>query len=1466
MSDSLSARRDRVQRQVEELERSLAVTQTELDLLSSETDDGSESEDQQDAVGQSPADLLAQKEKIQTEIQNLEDMLGSHRPISVSSEDSSDSSDESDLDLSPSVDSCLQLNLVYQQVVQETLDHLETLLTQNQKQQRELTAQMNGPIRESREGSASSNQHPAKLFLGSFLKPYFKDRLTGLGPPANQEAKLKALRMMGCPDDKKLRVKRWESWQKTLLIHSVTRDRLKRLMQPKLSRLDFLTKKLSAAQGADRQQLTEQIDGLEKEIQLLRRKREEELIGDRYEEHDWQKISNIDFEGTKDAENIRLFWQNVLHPSINKAPWSSQEVQELNQLCRTHQERHWEAIAQELGTGRTAFMCLQMFQRFVSDSLRRSSWTPEEDEQLRELVQKMRIGSFIPYTQISYFMEGRDTAQLIYRWNQVLDPSLKKGPWTQEEDRRLLQAVARHGEKCWWKVRLEVPGRTDGACRDRYLDCLKKNIKKGAFERHEVELLKELVKKHGVGRWAKIAAEIPHRFDAQCMREWRKLVRSSAQDGKRRVRKTRTTAGAGRGRSAGAARVNIRRRILKIKQEEEEQISEEEQEDEDEVVPYMDSDEDSKKKRERSVEEEEQQREYVLPPMEDWIPAEVKQTSTSLNFQLVELPSSCDAADGTAVRSTVLGKPGPSVIVGPPPRELPRQERHRSSAMLMASREALRLHLSAMKQKFSTPPQPGRRPRPRPQELRYELQAAVTPWIGNLLIPQSRTKTAGDVLRERGERSGVSTSSAFLLLLQAMNVDTLGCRQMIEERKNTVDLLAPPPAPGPKRVSELLRSRRSRRRQEEDDQRRLMLQQLQEALQEKQWRPLLQGPPQRHQLLLQGPPQRHQLLLQGPPQRHQLLLQGPPQRHQLLLPAGSICFVPVRASPPGPPDPVLPNPKPTCNPCSAVPVGSSSTSNLAAAVGSSQGSAGSSAELRGVGGASEGAAVGGADAGVQRGEEGAKLQESSQKEGAVLDSEPEPMTTACSPEPDPTEKSDSAAVSSASPCAGVGSSSPSCTDEAPPTSTNTPIHQSGGRKRRRVEVGGAGPGVIQEGKRPRRPTLKIRESMELQATEKKRSSSSSSKQKSVGRSHSKGGTGTQAPPLVRTTGFRLLPNQSMWVMTPTGPVPLVQAPPPALQVGLTQNAPPPVAKAPPTLTAGSSSMNPAASPALHEPQPSPVLPTCNVKPRLPTVLQSHDDKPTPSPQPPPKIVLPYQGVIKVDPMRPPPLRRVAVHFDPGLMFLDPPEAVHDWLSGRGGVAVPGARCALPYLPPFVSTLSALSGLLQAKTSLTTTSLQLLTGADQPRCPQPHPDHAYCASDEPHSTSAAEEQPGQQEEQVKAVRQLVAERFSTNPAYQQLKARFLSLFTVPALLATVQPVSTKKPHCPTNQEEEEEDEDEEELRKIQERGRRRRAERSSLLSDDSAASASHFSGICTASRPSASPDPLPQNQSMQADPN
>ena len=44
-------------------------------------------------------------------------------------------------------------------------------------------------------------------------------------------------------------------------------------------------------------------------------------------------------------------------------------------------------------------MCFQTYQRFLSKTLKKSFWSPEEDEVLRELVDKMRIGNFIPYTQ-----------------------------------------------------------------------------------------------------------------------------------------------------------------------------------------------------------------------------------------------------------------------------------------------------------------------------------------------------------------------------------------------------------------------------------------------------------------------------------------------------------------------------------------------------------------------------------------------------------------------------------------------------------------------------------------------------------------------------------------------------------------------------------------------------------------------------------------------------------------------------------------------------------------------------------------------------------------------------------------------------------------------------------------------------------------------------------------------------------
>lgn len=157
---------------------------------------------------------------------------------------------------------------------------------------------------------------------------------------------------------------------------------------------------------------------------------------------------------------------------------------------------------------------------------------------LTQLVQEMRVGSHIPYRRIVYYMEGRDSMQLIYRWTKSLDPGLKKGNWAPEEDAKLLQAVAKYGEQDWFKIREEVPGRSDAQCRDRYLRRLHFSLKKGRWNLKEEEQLIELIGKYGVGHWAKIASELPHRSGSQCLSKW-KIMMGKKQGLRRRRRRAR---------------------------------------------------------------------------------------------------------------------------------------------------------------------------------------------------------------------------------------------------------------------------------------------------------------------------------------------------------------------------------------------------------------------------------------------------------------------------------------------------------------------------------------------------------------------------------------------------------------------------------------------------------------------------------------------------------------------------------------------------------------------------------------------------------------------------------------------------------------------------------------------------------------------------------------------------------------
>jgi hypothetical protein len=90
--------------------------------------------------------------------------------------------------------------------------------------------------------------------------------------------------------------------------------------------------------------------------------------------------------------------------------------------------------------GRTELQCLQHWQHVLNPKVvkGKGSWTSKEDsillDKYKELGRK--------WSKISKFLDGRIGKQCRERFINHLDPELKKGPWTPEEDNILIKAQA----------------------------------------------------------------------------------------------------------------------------------------------------------------------------------------------------------------------------------------------------------------------------------------------------------------------------------------------------------------------------------------------------------------------------------------------------------------------------------------------------------------------------------------------------------------------------------------------------------------------------------------------------------------------------------------------------------------------------------------------------------------------------------------------------------------------------------------------------------------------------------------------------------------------------------------------------------------------------------------------------------------------------------------------------------------
>lgn len=362
------------------------------------------------------------------------------------------------------------------------------------------------------ERASSAGQHRttnpySSYSLMTFKAPYIRD-FRNFSSPINEDAR-QIQRLNGEQDITTLAKNKCWSKEAKQQLHDAVLDHYAKIHIVKL--IKQKNNLLELPSNQNNQDVVQKLRLIDEQMEQARTRKEPRIFvpEDRTDSQiDWCAIS-AKLTSQHDAQDCRLMWTNESHWTINNNHWTKDEDICLINAVAKHGRNNWEKVAEELNSNRLAWQCCSRYNQeyaFISTPIEK-----DDVDKIIEVINLCRIGSYVPWNQVMYFVRYYNLNQVKYQWQKYCSEKKASASWTNQEDLLLMDAVARYGEKDWCRIAELVPGRSNKSCRERYTMRLKYRRRiVGCWRPREDQRLLSLTDELGTN-WSLIATYLPER-------------------------------------------------------------------------------------------------------------------------------------------------------------------------------------------------------------------------------------------------------------------------------------------------------------------------------------------------------------------------------------------------------------------------------------------------------------------------------------------------------------------------------------------------------------------------------------------------------------------------------------------------------------------------------------------------------------------------------------------------------------------------------------------------------------------------------------------------------------------------------------------------------------------------------------------------------------------------------------------